>query len=636
MAPSANIPQYGTQLNEKLSSLPTSPGVYRFTNAKGAVIYVGKAKNLRNRVRSYFRAPSQLTGKTAVLVGHITDIEVIITSSEVEALILENNLIKELRPRYNINLKDDKTYPYLVITSERFPRIFLTRQVKRDGSTYFGPYTEASQLRLILDLIGSIFPVRSCKYRLTEDAVASKKYRLCLDYHIHKCKGPCEGLQTEDEYQEMIREIVSLLKGRTSALLRSLSSTMQQKATELKFEEAASLKAQIDGLKRYADRQKVVSADTVDRDLFAVATGSDDACGVVFKIREGKLIGSQHVFLSNTGDTDITGLLSSFLEHYYLETPDIIPQEILLQAPLPEEEMDTIRQLLSSKQADRRQIRFIVPRIGDKAQLVAMCLNNAEHHLHEFMVQKQKRGEMARVTPSVEALQKVLHLERLPERIECFDNSHIQGTDYVSAMVTFVSGKPKKSDYRKFRLRSFEGSDDYAAMHEAITRRYGGTLSGELPLPDLVIVDGGKGQANVARKALEELGLDLPVAGLAKRLEEIWTPHERDPFNLPKTSPALKLLQQMRDEAHRFAVTYHRKLRTERTIRTELTNIAGIGEKTAELLLTRFGSVETISALSIEELLEVTGKKNADSIYRHFHDQPEQSATPDQPSTVQV
>jgi excinuclease ABC subunit C len=584
------------------------------------VIYVGKAKNLRNRVRSYFRDPSQLAGKTGVMVGHITDLEVIITSSEVEALILENNLIKELRPRYNINLKDDKTYPYLVITNERFPRIFLTRQVRKDGSRYFGPYTEAHQLRLILDLIGTIFPVRSCKYRLTEEAVKARKHRVCLDYHIHKCKGPCEGLQSEEEYQAMIREIITLLKGKTAGLIRDLSAGMQQKAAALKFEEAAALKAQIDGLKRYTERQKVVSADPVDRDVFAVAAGDDDACGVVFKIREGKLIGSQHVYLSNTGSVEISSLLSSFMEHYYIETPDLVPQEIMMQVQLPKEETEALRQLLISKQPESRQVRFLVPRIGEKAELLAMCLKNAGHHLNEYMVQKQKRGEIARIPPSLESLKKVLHLDRLPDRIECFDNSHLQGTDYVSSMVTFVSGKPKKSEYRKFKLRSVEGSDDYAAMHEVITRRYGGTLSKELPMPDLLIVDGGKGQANMAWKALHELGIDIPVAGLAKRLEEIWTPQERDPFNLPKTSPALKLLQQMRDEAHRFAITYHRKLRTDRTIRTELTEVRGIGEKTAERLLTRFGSVEAITNSSIEELAAVAGTKAAESIYRYFHE----------------
>ncbi|MBN1928196.1 MAG: excinuclease ABC subunit C, partial [Chlorobiaceae bacterium] len=285
------------------------------------------------------------------------------------------------------------------------------------------------------------------------------------------------------------------------------------------------------------------------------------------------------------------------------------------------EEAESLRELLTSRQHGQRQVRFTVPRIGEKARLIDMCLDNAEHHLHEFMVQKKLRGEISRKSPALESLQQVLHLEKLPERIECFDNSHFQGTDYVSSMVTFVSGKPKKSDYRKFKLKSFEGSDDYAAMREALTRRYGGSLAGELPMPDLVLIDGGKGQVNVAWQALRELGLDLPVAGLAKRLEEIFVPNERDPYNLPKTSPALKLLQQLRDEAHRFAITYHRKLRTDRTIRTELTGIRGIGEKSAEKLLSRFGSVETIAKASVEELSEVTGRKTAESIYRYFREQ---------------
>ncbi len=605
-------------LTEKLASLPTSPGVYRFSNTAGTVIYVGKARNLRNRVRSYFNSQSRQSGKTAVLVSHIADLNVIITSSEVEALILENNLIKELKPRYNISLKDDKSYPYVVITNERFPRIFLTRQVRRDGSQYFGPYTEASQLRLMLNLIGSIFPVRSCKYKLTEEAVAAGKYRVCLDYHIYKCKGPCEGRQSEEEYQAMIGEIVTLLKGKTSALVRELTSQMHTKAAELKFEEAATLKAQIEGLKRYAERQKVVSNEPVDRDVFAIATGEQDACGVIFRIREGKLIGSRHTYLTNTASTPLPNLLASLLEHYYLETPDLIPQELILQTELPEEELEALRQLLASRQTGQRQVRFTVPRIGEKAQLIAMCLDNAEHHLHEFMVQKRLRGEMARKSPALESLKQVLHLEKLPERIECFDNSHFQGTDYVSSMVTFVSGKPKKSDYRKFKLKSFEGSDDYAAMREAVRRRYGGSLAEELPMPDLVLIDGGKGQVNVAWKALRELGIEVPVAGLAKRIEEIFVPNERDPYNLPKTSPALKLLQQLRDEAHRFAITYHRKLRNDRTIRTELTGIAGVGQKSAEKLLSRFGSVESVAKASIEELSEVTGSKMAESIYRYF------------------
>ncbi len=609
-------------LDQKLATLPTSPGIYQFKNTNGRVIYVGKAKNLRNRVRSYFRNSQQLFGKTLVLVSHIEDFEVIITSSEVEALILENNLIKDLKPRYNVNLKDDKSYPYLVITNEPFPRILFCRQRKKDGSTWFGPYTEARQLRSILDLIGSIFPVRSCKYRLNEENITSRKYKVCLDYHIHKCKGPCEGLQTEEEYLTMIEEITRLLKGKTSSMIRSLTETMQLFARELKFEQASEIKTQIESLKRYAERQKVVAGDGLDRDVFAVAAGEDDGCGVIFKIREGKLLGSQHIFMNNTdGETEAT-LQTKVLEKYYLETLELVPDEILLQEPIETDEEETLRAFISEKQQEEKQekknIRFIVPQIGEKAHLVEMCLQNARHHLEEYLIQKQKRGEAAREHFGLTALRDLLHLPNLPQRIECFDNSHFQGTDYVSSMVCFEKGKPKKSDYRKFKIRTFEGSDDYAAMKEVIQRRYSGSLSTELPWPDLIVVDGGKGQVNTAFHTLNALELSIPVIGLAKRIEEIFTPHSHDPFNLPKTSPALKLLQQLRDEAHRFAVTYHRKLRSERTLQTELTTIAGIGEKTAFKLLARFGSVDGVAQASIEELRATAGTKVAETIYRFY------------------
>lgn len=609
-------------LDEKLATLPAKPGIYQFRNAAGKIIYVGKAKNLRNRVRSYFRSQQQHSGKTLVLVSHITDFEVIITSSEVEALILENNLIKELKPRYNVNLKDDKTYPYLVITNEPFPRIFLTRQLKRDGSTWFGPYTEARQLRSILDFIGSIFPVRSCKYRLSEENITSKKYKVCLDYHIHKCKGPCEGLVPEEEYLTMIREITRLLKGKTSSMIRSLSDTMQVLASELKFEQAAEIKTQLESLKRYADRQKMVSGDGLDRDVFAVAAAENEGCGVVFKIREGKLLGSQHIYINNTnGETDAE-LQARVVEKYYLETLELIPDEILLQEALAADEEDALRAYIVEKQKEENQekknIRFLVPQIGEKAHLVEMCRQNARHHLEEYLIQKQKRGEIAREHYGLTALKELLHLPKIPQRIECFDNSHLQGTDYVSSMVCFEKGKPKKSDYRKFKLQTFEGSDDYAAMKEVIQRRYAGTLSKDLPLPDLIVVDGGKGQVNTAYLTLNDLGVSIPVIGLAKRIEEIFTPQHNDPFNLPKTSPALKLLQQLRDEAHRFAITYHRKLRSKRTLQTELTTIAGVGEKTAYRLLEQLGSVDAVAQATMEELKAVTGVKIAEAIYSFY------------------
>jgi excinuclease ABC subunit C len=620
---SATLSGNKNALEEKLTTLPSSPGVYQFLNAKGQVIYVGKAKNLRNRVRSYFRNPKQLFGKTLVLVTHIANFEVIITSSDVEALILENNLIKELKPRYNVNLKDDKTYPYLVITNEPFPRIFITRQIRKDGSTWFGPYTEAGQLRTILDMLASIFPIRSCKHRLSAENIAERKFKLCLDYHINKCKGACAGLQSEEEYLVMIAEIIRLLKGKTSAMIRTLNERMHLFASELKFEQAAEIKAQLDSLKRYAERQKVVAGDGLDRDVFAVATGEDDACGVVFKIREGKLLGSQRIYMNNTkGETDAE-LQSRVVEKYYLETLETIPDEILLREQLSDDEEGSVRALLAEREKqekqERKNVRFVVPQIGEKAHLMTMCHQNARHHLEEYLIQKQKRGEAAREHYGVISLKELLHLPTLPLRIECFDNSHLQGTDYVSSMVCFEKGKPKKSDYRKFKLKTFEGSDDYAAMKEVIMRRYGGSLATEIPLPDLIVVDGGKGQVNTAFQTLESLGVSLPVIGLAKRIEEIFIPHSNDPFNLPKTSPALKLLQQLRDEAHRFAITYHRKLRTERTLQTELTTIKGIGEKTAFKLLKQFGSVDAVSCASIDELKAVVSVKTAEILFRFYH-----------------
>ena len=607
---------------KKLASLPSSPGVYQFKNARGKVIYVGKAKNLRSRVLSYFRNHAQLSGKTLVLAGHIDDIEVILTSSEVEALILENNLIKELKPRYNINLKDDKTYPYLVITNEPFPRIFLTREVRQDGSTYFGPYTETRQLRSVLELISSIFHVRSCRLKLTPENIRNKKFSVCLDYHIHKCKGPCEGLQSEEDYNRMVSEIIRLLKGKTSELVSSLREEMKQCATELKFEQAAELKLQIDGLVKYTERQKVVTTDPVDRDVFGIERTGDNACGVVFKIREGKLLGSQRMYFSNMEEEPTANLLSGFLKKYYLETPGLIPQEIFTQEALPAEDKASLLKLFSKKHKEekkgRKSVHFVTPLIGEKARLVDMCRENARHHLSEYLTEKQKRGELAQDNPALTTLQETLHLDKKPLRIECFDNSHFQGSDYTSSMVCFVNGKPRKSEYKKFRLRTINGSDDYAAMCEAITRRYSGTLSNELPLPDLIVIDGGKGQVNVAWKTLLKSGISVPVIGLAKRLEEIYFPSSRDPYNLPKTSPALKLLQRIRNEAHRFAISYHRSLRKSRTLTTILTEIPGIGEKSAMKLLSHFGSIEQIAKADRKELMKITGPRTAEAVAIFF------------------
>lgn len=611
--------QLSEMLQAKLAGLPTTPGVYQFKDKTGNVIYVGKAKNLRARVQSYFRNLSDHSEKTRLLVSKIQDLDLVLTSSEVEALILENNLIKQLKPKYNINLRDDKSYPYIVVTNEPFPRVFPTRTVHRDGSKYYGPYTEAKQMRFLLDAVGEIFQVRSCSLKMTPETIAQKKFKVCLDYHIKKCQGPCEAFQSMEEYRAMIDEVKRLLSGKTKEVSRSIESQMKQYAKEMKFEQAATLKKQLDALNRYSSKQKVLSTEDIDRDIFAVVSDKSEACGVVFKVRDGKLLGSQHFYFSNVSDESESLMLSRLLEKYYLETTDVMPDEIF--APCELESWEAIESLIMKRlqeTSETKSVHFVVPQIGDKAKLVAMCRANAEHLLNEFLVQKQKRGEALAIPNSVYSLERDLRLPKLPRRIECFDNSHFQGAETVSSMVCFVDGKPKKSDYRKFKIRTVDGIDDFASMAEVVERRYSGSLSTELPLPDLIVIDGGKGQLSASVEILDRLGLKIPIIGLAKRLEEVFFPNESLPFNLPKTSSSLKLLQQIRDEAHRFAITFHRQLRDKRTLSTELVEIDGVGKAKAEKLLKIFGSVAQVESVSIDQLEQVVGKRTAETLRRYF------------------
>ncbi|MCS6988343.1 MAG: excinuclease ABC subunit UvrC [Chloroherpetonaceae bacterium] len=623
-------------LKTKLENLPSSPGVYQFKDKAGNVIYVGKAKNLRARVQSYFRNLSDHNEKTRLLVSKIRDLDLIITTSEVEALILENNLIKQFKPKYNINLRDDKTYPYIAVTNEPFPRVFPTRVVKRDGSKYYGPYAETKHMRLLLDAIGEIFQVRSCSLKLSPETIAQKKFKVCLDYHIKKCQGPCEGLQSMEDYRAMIDEVKRLLSGKTKDVARSIEARMKECAKQLKFEQAAILKKQLEALNRYSAKQKVLTVDEIDRDIFAVASDHHDACGVVFKARDGKLLGSQHFYFSNVDGESESALISRLVEKYYLETTDIVPDEIFVPREL--ESREAILSLLEKRlreTGEEKSVHIVAPQIGDKAKLVAMCRANAEHLLNEYKLQKQKRGEAMAIPSSVYSLERDLRLPKPPRRIECFDNSHFQGAETVSAMVCFVDGKPKKSDYRKFKIRSVEGIDDFAAMREVIERRYGGSLATELPLPDLIVVDGGKGQLSAAVESLQKLGLNVPIIGLAKRLEEVFFPNEPLPFNLPKTSSSLKLLQHVRDEAHRFAVAFHRDLRQKRTLSTELLEIQGVGKAKAEKLLKIFGSVAQVESASFEQLEQAVGKKTAETIRRYF-DQKRNKAEEAEPAANSV
>ena len=575
------------------------PGVYLFRDSTGKVLYVGKAKNLRNRVRSYFQSGKNLDPKTQVMVDKIRDLETIIVDNELEALVLESNLIKKYKPRYNVNLRDDKSYPYIRITNEPFPRIFVTRKIVRDGSKYLGPYTDVKNLRFIIKAVRKIFPVRSCKYYLDDDVITAKKVKVCLDYHIKRCQGPCEGLVSEQEYQRMIRRVEQFLKGKTRNLLQELTEEMTEESKRLHFEIAARLRDQIRMIENYYfTAPKVVIHDFEDRDVIALAQEAEDACAVVFKIRDGKIVGRQHFYLTGVEDKPETETLEKFLQQYYLEN-DFTANQVFLPF-----ELGSSQKLLSDWMSRRagHKIELLVPQIGEKKKLIGLTQKNARYLLDELLLQKLKRKEGAAY--NVRMLQKDLKLESPPRRIEAFDISNFQGKNAVASMVCFINGKPHKSDYRHFKIRSKETPDDFAMMREAVFRRYKRVLEEKKPLPDLILVDGGKGQLSSALKVLRSLGLDQqPVIGLAKRLEEVFLPGHSEPQNIPKRSAGLKLLQHIRDESHRFAITYHRKLRQKQTLKSPLDDVPGIGPRRKEHLLRTFGSLKKIREAKTEDLI---------------------------------
>ena len=601
-------------LDEKLAQLPSNPGVYQFKNSQGKVIYVGKAKNLRSRVRSYFQDKRPRDAKTTALVGKISDLEIIITDSAVEALILEDTLIKKLKPRYNIMLRDDKTYPWIRVTKEPFPKVFSTRTVVRDGSQYFGPYTDGKYLRYLMKTLRSIFPIRSCDLNLNPKAIAEGKFKVCLDYHIGKCEGPCEGHVSQEEYNVMIEHVVQVLKGKTRKLERTLAEEMKIYAEEMMFEKAAKIRDRLEKLREYNGRQKVVTDDLADRDIVAFSREDEDAAAVILKVREGRVVGKRHHYVTGVLHRSDEEVLESVLKGHYAKEQSI-PEEVLVQLD-PGEEFDLLQQFLTEHREEGKA-KIVVPKIGDKQKLVEMAKANAGLLLGELKLQRMKRAEM---TPrSVQSLQRDLRLQKLPRRIECFDNSNFQGTDPVSSMVCFVDGKPRRSEYRKYKVKTVEGPDDFATMNEVVTRRYKRVLNEGLALPDLIVIDGGKGQVSAASEALKELGLDhLPLIGLAKRLEEIVFPHQKDGLLLPKSSSSLRLLQQLRDEAHRFAITFHRSLREKRSLQTELTEIPGIGKTTAKKILEQFGSVRGVKEASLKELQERLGKKTGLGVFDYF------------------
>ncbi len=600
-----------SKLELQLKNLPAQPGVYQFLNKNGKIIYVGKAKNLRNRVKSYFQNNIS-SPKTLAIAEKTDEVQIVLTDSEVEALILENNLIKQYKPRYNVNLKDDKSYPFIKVTNELFPRIYPTRHLVNDGSKYFGPYTDVKSMKASLRMINQIFRIRSCKLDLTEENINAKKFKICLDYHIKKCDGPCEGLISAFAYHEMVREVIQLLKGKTDELIKSLTEKMNKAVENLEFEKAAELRDKINQLTSISSRQKVVSDDFDDRDIFAVAfEGKDSSCSV-FNIRDGKLISKKQLRLSIEEGEELPQIYSAAIKFYYQDFAEI-PKEIVLE--IEPEDKETILEWLVQKA--NHKIKFIIPQRGDLKSLLKMCKENAMLQLKEIQIQKMKN--LGNVPYPLAALQRDLRLKTLPKKIECFDISNIQGSDSVASMVVFIDGKPKKSLYRKFIIKSVDGPDDFASMREVIERRYSKLLTENETFPDLIMVDGGKGQLSSAVEVLNKLGVkNYNIIGLAKRLEEVFFPGKSDPETIAKTSSGLKLLQQIRDEAHRFAITFHRQRRSKRIISTELTEIKGIGTQTAKSLLEKFGSVEAIKSSTVEEIASVVGLKKAELIKSHF------------------
>jgi len=604
-------------LKDKLQTLPTRPGVYLMKDEGGEVIYVGKAINLRNRVRSYFQAAAGHSLKLHRLIYHIADLDFIVTDSEIEALILECNLIKEHRPRYNIRLKDDKRYPYIKITwQEDYPRIYVTRRMERDGARYFGPFTAVWAVHQTLDMLRRLFPYLTCNREIT-----GQDKRACLYYHIGRCAGPCIGAVSKDEYRALIKRICLFLEGRAEEIMADLQARMASAAEALDFERAATLRDQIRAVDWVTTQQKIALAVGKDEDVIALARENDDTCVQVFFIRQGKLIGREYFILDGTAGEDEAEIVASFVKQFYDEAA-YVPMKIIL--PTNVEERIVIEAWLKSKRGNG--VRLHVPKRGRDRDLLQMAAENAAETLASLRAQWMM--DEGRSVEALTQLQQHLGLEEAPTRIEGYDISNIQGQAATGSMVVFVKGVPRKSDYRRFKIRTVEGADDYAMMQEVLRRRFkranqrisesanrqiGEEKAKEADvwtiLPDLIIVDGGKGQLNAALEILEEVGLKSEVSaiGLAKKQEEVFLPDRSEPLLLPRDSQGLYLLQRIRDEAHRFAVGYHRKLRTKKSLASILEDVPGIGPKRRQALLKHFGSIEAIRQASVEELAAVKG-----------------------------
>ena len=598
-------------LKDKIKLFPHSPGVYRYYDSEGNVIYVGKAKDLNKRVAQYFVSPERLTRKTAVLVSKIADAEYTVVESEADALLLENNLIKQFKPRYNILLKDSKTYPWICVSGGDFPKVFLTRRMVKDGSRYFGPYSSVVHARNLVEFFHTVYPLRTCKLKITSDAVLHKKFRPCLNFHIGKCKGCCIGAISKKEYNDNIEEIVSLLKGGGRDIILHYKSLMQEAAMNMAFEEAQVYKEKIQSLESHYSKSVIVNTTTADMDVFSLIIDGPEAFGNFLRIRGGAVIQSLNLGFKLMIEEEQEAVLGTFIAEVCSKFGDLSREVIVPFKPDVEIE----------------GVEFKVPVRGDKLSLLELSARNAKEMRFNSLKQQEHIDPDAYKNMVMESLQKQLAMPVLPQHIECFDNSNIQGTNPVSACVVFRNAVPSKKDYRHFKVKTVVGANDYATMKEVVNRRYSRMLE-EAPddIPQLVVIDGGKGQLAFAYEALAELGLTdkLTVIALAERLEEVYRVGDPYPLFIDRNSPALKVLQQIRDEAHRFGITFHRKLRNKAQTESALRGIKGVGEKTEQRLLLRFGSVARIAAIPMEELVEMVGESLAQRIKERLCSDPDQ------------
>jgi len=590
-------------LKIQIGTLPNSPGVYQFYDVDDKILYVGKAKNLKKRVSSYFNKNHEY-GKTRILVKKIHNIKHIVVTTESDALLLENNLIKKYRPRYNVLLKDDKSYPWICIKNERFPRIFPTRKLIKDGSEYFGPYTSMYTVKTLLELIKNVYPLRTCNYDLSKEKIEAGKYKVCLEYHLGNCLGPCEGLQSSADYDKQVDEIRNIIKGNFKSSLHSFKNQMKLLATEMHFEEAQHIKDKIDVLENYQAKTTIVNPKINNVDVFSII--ADDAFAYVnfLQLSHGSIIRSHTLEIKKKLDEKNEDLLQLAIfeirQRFNSESKEIyLPFKVVVEPHL----------------------KVTIPKLGDKRKILDLSIRNAKYYRQERFNQIKIIDPERHTNRIMAQMQKDLRLSQEPRYIECFDNSNIQGSNPVAACVVFKNGKPVKKEYRHYNIKTVEGPDDFASMEEVVYRRYKRLLNEEQPLPQLIVIDGGKGQLSSALKSLDVLGLrgKIAIVGIAKRLEEIYFPEDPIPLYLDKKSESLKIIQQLRNEAHRFGITFHRNKRSKAAINSELESIDGVGEKTARDLLKKFKSVKRIKEASVENLTVVVGAAKAKKIYETFH-----------------